>query len=857
MRKSSFRSFIAVILTLSLVTLSPGLPCYAALGDLFKMGARDAAPGKYGMGVHPITFGGGFDLNPQANPGSGAATLEPGNMSAALGLDGPDVSGISGFTGGIQRFSRLVFGGATQDTISSSASLPPDGPTKGFARVMQTLRSARSRMQRFTRTTDNGIRRGIMARIFGEAPRKGMDTSDASGGDTTAFASAPSASIPVIGARLRRFFGGALGNTATGEISLPPSPQGRDGRASPWVRTFPFVSTAVGLYTSARDHWAWIHGLLKLVADTGVAVKRKLAIASVLAVVTTALSSSTVYFYGKIAAQIPALSQAGPHDLASWSQALIHDASLRGFAMSATAMVSVFVAMGLCRYFFVKTTLEIGSDLSNAFFKKFSGHAIFLRMQWHRINRPGTVHAKSESALGHLQSVFTDAIIKPVNNGVLVLVALGGLLILCPWPMVLTILALYMLPAIVSLIWQPMLNKAFANLYCEGKPTLTRKLLAVLSNIKHIKAAGMEEHAIRSLDEASRRVHLEMGRDVIKVMAPLEALKDLAVNLANFGTLVVIVLASYFHYGSMEISRGFAVLMLAGNLGQVMQVVCAGLMNLAQGNGVTGQVQKILAEPQEEVQSDGGIVLPPAKNGREIWLRNVMFGYDEKEPVLRIDNLRIRPAEMTVIVGRSGSGKSSLIGLMAGLDQPNEGVLYVDQIDRRDLNARELRKDVVFIPKDVDPFDDTIFRNIAGPDPNATTNDVRNAAMKVGLHDEIMRLGGYDVKVGQNGIDLSTGQKMRLALARLRRLEASPPAVIIVDEPTASLDAANAKLVLETLEVFRGKSTIIVTTHDPAVAKAGNRIVVLSNGRVAEQNSHEPGTPINNSHAMTLEEPKQ
>ncbi|HDJ89535.1 MAG TPA: ABC transporter ATP-binding protein, partial [Thermoprotei archaeon] len=221
----------------------------------------------------------------------------------------------------------------------------------------------------------------------------------------------------------------------------------------------------------------------------------------------------------------------------------------------------------------------------------------------------------------------------------------------------------------------------------------------------------------------------------------------------------------------------------------------------------------------------------------EIRFENVVFGYDSNKPILKNLNLEIKPGERIAIVGPTGSGKSTLIKLIPRFYDPIKGRILIDGIDLRDVKIRSLRRHIGLVHQDIFLFPGTIRDNIAYGKPNASMDEIIAAAKAAGIHDFIVSLPkGYNTVIGERGIRLSGGQKQRIAIARALLID---PKIIILDDSTSYLDAETERIIGEVLKkLFKGR-TVIIITQRPSTIRLADRIVVLSDGRVVEEGSHE------------------
>lgn len=222
----------------------------------------------------------------------------------------------------------------------------------------------------------------------------------------------------------------------------------------------------------------------------------------------------------------------------------------------------------------------------------------------------------------------------------------------------------------------------------------------------------------------------------------------------------------------------------------------------------------------------------------EIQFEDVSFHYSEnKENVLSHVNLDVKPGEYVALVGSSGAGKTTLCSLIPRFYDVTGGAVRLDGIDIRDVKLKDLRRQIGIVQQDVYLFAGTILENIRYGKPEATDEEVVNAAMAANAHEFIMSLSeGYNTDIGQRGVKLSGGQKQRLSIARV--FLKNPP-VLIFDEATSALDNESEKIVQHSLELLAKDRTTFVIAHRLSTIRNAERILVLTEDGIAEEGTHE------------------
>jgi len=220
-----------------------------------------------------------------------------------------------------------------------------------------------------------------------------------------------------------------------------------------------------------------------------------------------------------------------------------------------------------------------------------------------------------------------------------------------------------------------------------------------------------------------------------------------------------------------------------------------------------------------------------------IEFKDVAFSYNDKKEVLKDINITIEKGQTVALVGPSGSGKTTFCNLIPRFYEVNEGSIMIDGKDIRSVTLASLRRNIGVVQQDVYLFTGTIMENILYGKPDATREEVIQAAKLANAHDFIMELeNGYDTFVGERGVKLSGGQKQRISIARA--FLKNPP-ILILDEATSSLDNESERLVQESLKLLTKGRTTLIIAHRLTTIKNANNIIVLTSNGIEEQGTHQ------------------
>ena len=245
---------------------------------------------------------------------------------------------------------------------------------------------------------------------------------------------------------------------------------------------------------------------------------------------------------------------------------------------------------------------------------------------------------------------------------------------------------------------------------------------------------------------------------------------------------------------------------------------------------------QIMEKPYEVTDSTSIVPLKSTKG--EIDFENVGYIYSNNNTKVLDDfNLKINPGQKVGLVGSSGAGKSTFVKLLFRLFDVKQGSIKIDNVNIKDISQKDLHRVIGFVPQDSMLFHRTIKENITYGNPNATEQEILNASIKAHCHEFISKLpNGYDTLVGERGVKLSGGERQRIAIARAI-LKSAP--ILVLDEATSALDSETEVYIQESLDELMSNKTVIAIAHRLSTIKKMDRILVLENGKILEDGSHE------------------
>lgn len=418
--------------------------------------------------------------------------------------------------------------------------------------------------------------------------------------------------------------------------------------------------------------------------------------------------------------------------------------------------------------------------------------------------------------------------------GSLTIVALVDL----PFVLLFTIVIALISPALVlPIIIGSLLVLIYAMMAQNKMHTLSEKsmragsmrnatLIESLSNLETLKSFGAESK-IQSIWE---KTTIFLTRTAAQMRLISSSITNGAQSTQHIVAVAIIIIGVYLIIAG-DLSQGgliAAYLLSSRAMAPISQA--AGL--IAQYHHAATALQslnEIMQRPIERPENHRWVSRPNMRG--EIELKNVNFKYpDDPRYALSNINFKIKPGEHVAILGRNGSGKTSLEKLILGLYEPESGSVFVDNVDIRQLDPAELRRNIGYVPQDISLFFGSLRENITTAAPNAEDNQIIRAAEISGLSGFInAHPAGFDMQVGERGQLLSGGQRQSVAIARA--LINDPP-ILLLDEPTGSLDHSSEELIMKNLANYAKHKTLIVITHRSSLLSLADRIIVIDAGKI-------------------------
>ena len=408
----------------------------------------------------------------------------------------------------------------------------------------------------------------------------------------------------------------------------------------------------------------------------------------------------------------------------------------------------------------------------------------------------------------------------------------GSFIILCTINVPLTIITFAIIPFLLfyTIHKRNKMKKAFKETRVKtGEVNAT--IENSISGVRVTKSFGNKSYEMEKFDK-SNGIFKKAREHAYKAMAEYFSGMFFLVDMLE---LIVLIAAGYFTYlGKINVGDFAAYLLYIKMFLQPIRKLIN--FNEMFQNGMSGfeRYEEIMNEENEKE-------IPNAKDLKDvkgkITIKDVTFRYDNKESILENFNLDIEAGKMVALVGPSGGGKTTICNLIPRFYDYESSQIFIDDVDISTVTLKSLRENIGIVQQDVFLFTGTIKENIMYGNPNATDEEVIEAAKNACLHDFIMGLeDGYDTFIGERGVKLSGGQKQRISIARVFLKN---PAILILDEATSALDNVTEYEIQKALEELSKDRTTLVVAHRLSTVKNSDEIVVLTDKGIEERGTHE------------------
>ena len=508
------------------------------------------------------------------------------------------------------------------------------------------------------------------------------------------------------------------------------------------------------------------------------------------------------------------------------------------FAVAAVALIAIVGAIS--SYFEKYLTTSVSQWVAHDLRRTLYHHIQRLSLADHDAARTGDLITRVTSDIEAVQDFINSALLGVLVN-VTTLVGMIGVMFYLNWQF--TLIALSVARALFLVVYYYTRRiKSASRAVRKQEGILLSVVEEVLTSIRVVKAFAREDYEQQRFESESL-ANVEAGLQARSIKAKLSPLVEVIVAI---GTCLVLWYGARLALAG-QLSAGVLIVFLLylGKMYKPMRDLSKMTDTVSKALVGYERIQEVL-DIESRVRDVRGARQAPKLKG-QIEFSHVSFSYGTDKDVLKDVSFKIEAGQVAAIVGPSGTGKTTIVSLIPRFYDPLSGYVAIDGTDIRKYRLKSLRDQISFVLQDTLLFRATIWENIAYGKPNATPAEIRRAAELAEAHGFIEEMpDGYDTMVGARGITLSGGQRQRIAIARAV-IRDTP--ILILDEPTAGLDAASEQAVIKALDALMKGRTSVVIAHHLGTIRHADVIFVINDSALVEQGTHEELLALNGVYA--------
>lgn len=502
-----------------------------------------------------------------------------------------------------------------------------------------------------------------------------------------------------------------------------------------------------------------------------------------------------------------------------------------GLVYIISLMFAVLIFQVIFQFLFVYFTNILGQKVVFDIRTKLFSRIIKFKMSYYDKSSVGRLVTRSVNDMETIASIFSQGLFMIFADLILMLSVISVMIYLS---LKLSIIVFAVLPFI--LIATRFFQRAMKSAFNE-----VRSEVANLNSFVQERISGIKEIQIFNREEVEQNSFIKINEKHKNAWLKTVWYNSIFFPIAEISTSITIGLLVWFggrlvgvEFSGVTIGTIFLFIQLSQMLFRPLRQIADKFNTLQMGMVAANRVFKIL--DTSDFIKNSGIKKNNLIEGK-IKFDELSFSYSDSKPVFDKLNLSINSGEKVAIVGSTGSGKTTLINLILRFYESNSGSIFIDNINIKEIDLKNLRSQISLVTQDIFLFADSIFNNITLFNPNISIDDVKKAAKEIGIHGFINKLpGGYYYNVRERGVMLSEGQKQLISFLRAYL---SNPRILILDEATSSIDSKTEKLIqYATSKIIQNKTSIIIA-HRLSTILNSDKIIVLENGEIVESGSHE------------------
>jgi subfamily B ATP-binding cassette protein MsbA len=492
-------------------------------------------------------------------------------------------------------------------------------------------------------------------------------------------------------------------------------------------------------------------------------------------------------------------------------------------------MLVVLILEVLFQFAFIFYANWLGQNIITDLRVKLFNLMMSFKMQYFDKSAVGRLTTRAVNDIETISSIFSEGLFMIISD-LLKMVTIAGFMLYQSWRLSLIVFAILPLILYATRVFQRAMKVAFEEV---------RTQVAELNSFVQERITGMKIVQIFTREETEYKAFNAINEKHKKAWVKTVWYNSIFFPIAEMASSVAIGLLVW--YGGLNAAQGGAISLglivafveLAQMLFRPLRQIADKFNTLQMGMVAANRVFAIL-DTESHIADEGTVDLTATDGFIEF--KNVRFGYNKDEEVIKDISFDVLPGQTVAIVGATGAGKSTIINLLNRFYEINSGKILIDTISIADYNLNSLRNHIAVVLQEVFLFADTILNNITLNDPTISEAEVIDAAKEIGVHEFISSLpGAYHYNVKERGSMLSSGQRQLIAFLRAY---VSKPSILILDEATSSIDSYSEEMIqTATDKVTKGRTSIVIA-HRLATIKKADKILVMDAGKIVETGTH-------------------
>ncbi len=501
----------------------------------------------------------------------------------------------------------------------------------------------------------------------------------------------------------------------------------------------------------------------------------------------------------------------------------------RTIVIAGITVLGLYVIRMLLRYFVQYYGHIIGVRIQAQMRRDLFEHLEKLSYSYFDEHQTGSIMSRLTSDLFEVCELAHHGPENLLISGIMII---GSFSYLCTINIPLTLIIFACVPFLVavSILLRKKMRDAFKERR-EGNAKINASIESSITGIRVTKAFTNSESELEKFD-SNNNFFVNASRHAYSAMAKFHSSTSFITDVFN---VIIIIAGGLFLYAGKINFGDYSTFIVSVNLFISPVTTLIGFMEQFQ-DGTTGFRRFLeVMDTEPERDAEDAIALENAQG--EVELDSVSFSYSDSSEILKNVSLNIKRGNTLALVGPSGGGKTTICHLLPRFYEITEGSIKIDGHDIRKLTLESLRRSIGIVQQDVFLFDGSVKENILYGRPEASEDEVIEAAKNANIHDYVMSLeNGYDTQIGERGVKLSGGQKQRLSIARVFLKD---PPILILDEATSALDNTTEILIQAALDrLCKGRTTIVVA-HRLSTIRGADEIAVIEKGRISERGTHD------------------